>query len=89
MISLTTLRFRKAYSTLPPHIQEQTRKNYRLWKEEPHHPSLQFKQVHNEKPIFSVRIGLSYRAVGLKEQDTMIWFWIGSHADYDNLIAQL
>jgi hypothetical protein len=44
------------------------------------------KRVHEHNPIYSVRIGLHYRALGLKEDDTIIWFWIGSHAEYDKLI---
>lgn len=50
------------------------------------HPSLQFKCVHQTEPLYSVRIGLGWRALGLLEDDTIAWFWIGSHADYDRLI---
>ena len=53
-----------------------------------HHPGLHFKQIHYTKQIFSVRIGFSYRALGIIENDTIIWFWIGSHEDYNNLITQ-
>jgi hypothetical protein len=34
-------------------------------------------------------VGLSHRALGIKEKETMIWFWIGSHEDYDKLISEL
>ena len=30
-----------------------------------------------------------YRALGLWEGDTITWFWIGSHAEYDTLLARL
>ncbi|MEJ7680003.1 MAG: hypothetical protein WKG06_19525 [Segetibacter sp.] len=50
---------------------------------------LHFKQVHHQQPIYSVRVGLSYRALGIKQEETMIWFWIGSHEDYNKLIVQL
>ncbi len=40
-------------------------------------------------PIYSVRIGLDYRALGVREGDDIVWFWIGSHADYDRLVSQL
>jgi hypothetical protein len=53
---------------------------------DPAHPSLRFKLVHPTRPIYSVRIGLDYRALGLREGDTMVWFWIGSHAEYDRLV---
>jgi hypothetical protein len=59
-----------------------------MWKENSHHPSLHYKQIHQKEPIFSVRIGLSYRALGIKEDEVMIWFWIGSHEEYNNLITQ-
>jgi mRNA-degrading endonuclease RelE of RelBE toxin-antitoxin system len=87
--SQTTERFRKAYQNLPPHVQRKARKIYQLWKQNPHHPSLQFKQIHPSKEIYSVRIGIGWRTVGIKSDDVMVWFWIGSHAEYDNLISQL
>ncbi len=62
---------------------------YSLWRQEPFHPSLNFKQVHQQKPIYSLRIGLSFRALGVKEGSTIVWFWIGSHEHYNNLIKQL
>ena len=89
MKSVTTDRFRKAFDKLPKNIQERARYSYQLWKLNNYHPSLHFKQVHNEQPIYSVRVGLSYRAIGVVEKETMIWFWIGSHEDYNNLIKQL
>ena len=89
MNSVTTLRFRKAYSRLPENIKETTRKAYRLWKKDTFHASLQFKQVHSTHPIFSVRINISYRALGVKEGNTLIWFWVGSHAEYDKLLRAI
>ncbi len=88
MISHTTTRFRKAFKDLPKSVQRQAKEAYKLFKQNPHHPSLRFKQVHSTKPIYSVRISLDYRALGAREGDEMIWFWIGSHADYDKLISQ-
>jgi mRNA-degrading endonuclease RelE of RelBE toxin-antitoxin system len=87
--SHTTERFRKAFQKLPPHVQRKAREAYRLWQQDHWHMSLQFKQVHNTKPIYSVRIGIGWRALGVKTDDTIVWFWIGSHADYDNLLAQM
>ena len=37
----------------------------------------------------SARVGISYRAVGVRDGETMVWYWIGSHADYDDLVAQM
>jgi len=88
MNSHTTDRFRKAFAELPAEIQKQARQAYKLFLENPHHPSLRFKSIHATQPIFSVRIGLNYRAVGVREGDDMIWYWVGSHAEYDKLIQQ-
>ena len=88
MISKTTERFRKAFEQLPSHIQDQAREAYRQFSNDSTHPSLQFKQIHPTKPIFSARVTLGYRALAVKENDVLLWFWIGSHAEYDRLIKQ-
>jgi len=79
MKSVTTERFRKAYDNLPKQVKELTHKAYQKWKENPNHLSLQYKQIHSVQAIYSVRISLSYRSLGVKQENTMIWFWIGSH----------
>jgi len=89
MKSRTTARFRQAFANLPQQVQQQTREAYRQFQQDPSHPSLRFKKVHPELPIYSARIGKSYRAVGQLDGDTVIWFWVGSHAEYDRLLSQL
>ena len=89
MKSSTTARFRKAFARLPAQVQRQARAAYRLFQMSPNHPSLRFKKVHPAEPIYSVRISLDYRALGVMEKDEVVWFWIGSHADYDQLLSQL
>jgi len=81
--------FLKAYRRLPREIREQARKAYRLFKQDPQHPSLRFKPVHPSQPIYSVRISRGYRAIGIRTDDEIVWFWIGSHADYDRLLSGL
>ena len=88
MKSLTTSEFRKLFANLPKQVQEQTRVAYRQFKEDPSYPSLRFKKVHPELPIYSARINKNYRAVGQLDKDTVIWFWVGSHTDYDKLLEQ-
>lgn len=88
MNSRTTQRFRKALAALPEDVRARARLAYRLFATDPWHPALQFKQVHPADPIFSVRVGLGYRALGIREDDTVIWFWIGSHSAYDRLVTQ-
>lgn len=89
MRSVTTIRFRKAYDALPEKIKVSARLAYYKWKQNPNGSGLQYKQIHKTQPIYSVRINLSYRALGIKQGNVMVWFWIGSHAEYDKLIASL
>lgn len=89
MKSRTTSKFWKYFYRLPKEIQEQARNAYGQFQKDPGHPSLRFKVVHEKLPIYSVRITKNYRAVGQKESSTIIWFWIGTHADYDKLISQM
>ncbi|MBX3036465.1 MAG: hypothetical protein KF758_06095 [Anaerolineales bacterium] len=88
MKSHITAKFRKAFAELPVDVRKQARQAYRLFINNPNHPSLRFKSIHSTRPIYSVRIGRSYRAVGILEENDIIWYWIGSHADYDKLIQQ-
>jgi hypothetical protein len=81
--------FLTAFRRLPPRIQEQARKNYRLWKSNPRHPSLEFKRVGKKSPVYSVRVAIGWRALGLLEENLITWFWIGSHATYDRLLKKL
>lgn len=86
MNSRTTSAFWKRYGSLPLAVRQQARKAYKLWQENPSHPSLFFKRVKENQPLYSVRIGLAYRAVGLLKDGTLTWFWIGHHAEYDRLL---
>jgi hypothetical protein len=89
MNSRTTERFRKALAALPEQVRRQARVAYRLFRQTPFHPSLRFKQVHPIRGIYSVRISLDYRAVGIRDKDEIVWLWIGSHADCESLLARL
>jgi hypothetical protein len=69
---------------LPFAVRKLADANYALLKRDPRHPSLQFKKVGH---YWSVRVGLRYRALAVEVDDGYLWFWIGSHADYDKLIG--
>ncbi len=88
MISHTTARFRKAYRQLPVEVRRQAREAYRLFKHDPYHPGLHFKRVSNSRPIYSARVSRDYRVIGLRDGDTIVWIWIGSHSEYDKLLSQ-
>ena len=89
MKSHTTERFRKMLQQLPEQIRRQASEAYKLFKQNPYHPSLRFKQIHPTKPVYSVRINIDYRAVGTRYGDDILWFWIGSHTEYEKLISRL
>ncbi|XHX76407.1 MAG: type II toxin-antitoxin system RelE/ParE family toxin [Stenomitos frigidus ULC029] len=85
-----TKTFRKRLNQLPATVQEQAEKAYALWLEDPYHTSLQFKRVSQRQPIYSARVSLNYRVLGLLESDDHIyWFWIGAHDEYDELLKRL
>lgn len=86
MRSRATPKFWHSYGHLPHSLQQRARKAYRLWRANPGHPSLQFKRVDDQEPIYSVRISDDYRVLGLLEGDTVIWYWIGSHDEYERLL---
>ena len=89
MKSRVTDKFRKHYANLPQQSKRQARRAYQRFLVNPYHQGLQFKKVHPIRPIYSVRISRQYRALGVLDDDTIIWFWIGSHADYDKLLSQI
>ena len=82
-------KFWKYFERLPQAIQNQAEKNFELWKKNPRHPGLKFEQVHPVKPFYSIRVSQKYRALARKEGDTFFWFWVGTHNDYEKIIAQL
>lgn len=84
MKHLASPRFWACFDALPGRVQDLARRNYELLKENPHHPSLHFKKVGR---YYSVRVGLKYRALGVEIPEGILWFWIGSHAEYDKLLS--
>ncbi len=88
MKSGATTRFWSLYRSLPETVRRHARNAYRLWDDNPSHRSLHFKQVHATRPIYSIRIGLHWRVLGERHGDEIIWFWIGTHAQYDRLVAR-
>lgn len=88
MESRRSKRFRELFRALPPDAKRQAYASYRLFIRDPRYPSLHFKKLHDN--LYSVRVGISYRALGVMENpDLIIWIWIGSHAEYDQLIKRL
>ena len=87
MKSATLPSFWSNYKTLNLKIRKQARKTYLLWKDNPFHPSLHFKCINSQENIWSVRITKNYRAIVIFEGDTVTWFWIGSHDNYERFFS--
>ena len=84
MIPKADPEFWSCFDRLPQDVQEVAREKFRFWQRDPFHPSLHFKQL--TPGIWSARVNLYYRALARQRDDFMIWFWIGTHAEYDRLI---
>jgi hypothetical protein len=84
--SQATPRFWHLLKDLPTDVQRLAVKNYRLWQENPSHPSLRYRRLEGRINLVTVRIGDHYRALGLLESSSVLWIWIGPHAEYDRLI---
>lgn len=76
-------RFWSEFKKLPPEIQKRAAKNFRLLLRDPRHPSIRFEK---KKQGWSARVGIGYRALADEVDDGFLWFWIGTHAEYDRLI---
>ena len=72
------------FHALPKPIQETARMKYALWHKDPFHGSLQFKELRPN--LWSVRINDNYRALARRHEESVVWFWIGTHREYERLI---
>ena len=86
MTSRRTKAFVRFLTELPPDVVKQAKEAYRLWIRDPSHPGLRFKKIQNLDNVWSVRVSRNYRALGVRDGEKIVWFWIGSHADYDQLL---
>ena len=86
MKSLRAPKFNKLLELLPAHIQALAVKNFLLWRHDPWHPSLDFKEW---KPgYWSVRVGAHHRAMGIRDGNKISWYWIGPHETYNKLLRR-
>jgi hypothetical protein len=86
--SVATSGFWKLFQTLPPDVQELAVKSYKLWRDNPDHPSLRFRRLKGGKDRFTIRVGDHYRALGRLTDGIVTWAWIGTHAEYDRLVQK-
>jgi hypothetical protein len=81
----TTDQFWDRYRILPEDVRNLADKNFQLLKENPKHPSLQFKKIGN---FWSARVGLAHRALAVEDDIGFVWVWIGSHSDYERMVRK-
>lgn len=75
--------FWEYYNKLPDHIQSLADRNFAKLKKNSRHPSLHLKKAGE---YWSVRVGNRYRALGVEVENGLLWYWIGTHAEYDKLV---
>ncbi len=82
----TINRFWKCFENLSDPVQKVSKKNFELLKANPLHPSLHFKKVGK---FWSVRAGITHRALAVEDGEDFIWVWIGTHNEYDRMIKEI
>ncbi|HMO53930.1 MAG TPA: hypothetical protein PJ994_05455, partial [Tepidiformaceae bacterium] len=73
----------------PQWVRQQALLDYDLFATDPFHPSLQFKQVGRRDGVWSIRVGAHHRALAWRIGEEVVWFWIGTHAEYDQILRRL
>jgi mRNA-degrading endonuclease HigB of HigAB toxin-antitoxin module len=74
---------------LPDHVRKQAYMAYDQFKRDMHASALDCKAVTSRqgKTLYSVRVGIHYRVLADLRSGELYWFWIGTHAEYDKLLA--
>lgn len=83
MNHFATAEFWDCYRRLPAAARDLADKNFDLLRQDPQHPSLRLKKV---GLVWSARVGLHYRVLAHDRAEGAVWFWIGHHSEYDQLI---
>ena len=87
MTHSTLARFWRHYDALPGEVQKLADQQFERLKTNPRYPSLHFKRVGKREGLWSARVGIGYRALARERADGVVWFWIGTHAEYDRLLS--
>ena len=85
MNHFATPEFWERYHRLPAEVRGLADQNFELLRQDPRHPSLRFKKV---GAFWSARVGLHYRVLARERTEGMVWFWIGHHSEYDQLLER-
>ncbi len=78
-----TRKFWSFYNGLPVETRKLADENFQLLRQDPSHPSLHFKKVGR---FWSARVGIRHRVLAVEDGSDVVWFWIGRHDEYRQLI---
>jgi hypothetical protein len=85
MKHFATPEFWAHYRQLPSDVQQLADKNVAILRDNPHHPSLRLKKI---GIFWSARVGRHHRVLAKERSEGLVWFWIGDHDEYDQLLRQ-
>lgn len=89
-----TWAFHALFVALPAQYRRAATATFRMFIQNPQHPAL---RVHTLAPTktgqhwpgsISVSISMKYRAIYAVRNGVNVWYWIGTHADYDTFIGR-
>ncbi len=73
------------YRRLTRKLRELADAKFKLLKSDPRHPSLRFKKI---GIYWLARIGLRHRALARERKEGFLWFWIGDHDEYEQILKR-
>ena len=71
------------YRHLPTEVRQLADKNFQLLRENSQRPSLRLKKIGE---FWSARVGLHYRVLAKERVEGLVWFWIGHHSEYEQIL---
>lgn len=86
--------FKELFAKFPKRAQELATAAFRQFVADPDHPSLRRHPLEDSDKgrhragSFSVSITMRYRAIYAVDGTVNVWYWIGSHNDYENFIGK-
>lgn len=93
-INRRTHGYRERLDKLTPRVSALADSAFALFLRDPRHPSLRnhrLDDVHRGRHRAgsrSVAISKQYRVIYTLDGDTNVWYWIGSHSDYNNFTGR-
>ena len=92
--NVRTKEFKEQYDRLPARIRELADRAFALFRENPNHPSLELHNLHDtargshRRNSVAVSITRQYRAIFAQDDGDNVWYWIGTHSDYNGFTGR-